>query len=170
MDIYEAIEKRYSCRAYAKKPVEQDKLERIINSGISAPTARNLKDWRFIIVTDPNIKNQLALTAHNKGFVYQAPVVVVGCSNSDHVMTCGQRVGPIDLSIAMEHMAIAATSEGLATCWIGGFFSDKVRQVLGIPDWIEIVELMTIGYAADEKIVKEIEPVENFVCYEKWRF
>ncbi|MCD4831100.1 MAG: nitroreductase family protein [Anaerohalosphaeraceae bacterium] len=170
MDIYEAIRHRYSCRAYANTPIEKEKLDRILTSAAAAPSAKNLRDWRFVVVTDTKIKEQLKVAANNQSFIAQAPVVIVGCSNSDYVMRCGHGISLIDLSIAMEHIALTATAEGLATCWIGSFYPEKVRAVLGIPETIEVVELMTIGTPTDEEKHKALEPLENVVCYDKWKF
>jgi nitroreductase len=84
-------------------------------------------------------------------------------------MRCGQKISVIDVAIAMEHIALAATAEGLATCWIGSFFPEKVRKVLDIPEKIEIIELMPIGYPADKEIHRPRENIEKIVCYEKWQ-
>ena len=137
MDFFEAVRKRYSCRAYQDRPVEADKLNRVLDAARLAPSAKNLQDWRFVVVTDPSARKQMQVAANNQPFVGQAPVVIAACSNSAYRMTCQQPIGPIDISIALEHIALAATSLGLATCWVGSFFPDKVRQVLGIPGDIE---------------------------------
>ena len=76
----------------------------------------------------------------------------------------------IDVSIALEHIALQATELGLGTCWIGSFDTDKVRSILGIPDEVQIIELMTVGYSADKWKQPNREPIEKIVCYEKWEF
>ena len=79
----------------------------------------------------------------------RAPVVVAGVGlTPDRVMRCDIPGDPVDLAIAMEHLALAATAEGLGTCWIGAFDQDQVREVLGIPESAKVVELMTLGYPA----------------------
>jgi nitroreductase len=85
-------------------------------------------------------------------------------------MRCGQAVGPIDVAIALEHIALQATELGLATCWIGSFEVEKVRTILGIPDDIAIIELMALGYPADEQKEAKREAIEKIVCYDKWQF
>ena len=85
-------------------------------------------------------------------------------------MRCGQKIAPIDLAIAMEHIALAATAEGLATCWIGSFFPGKIHTLLDIPEKIEIIELMAIGYPADKEVRRPRENIKTIVCYEKWQF
>ena len=170
MDVYESIKRRYSCRSYQDRAIEGEKLGRIMDSAVAAPTAKNLRDWRFIVVTDEKIKSALMAASNNQPFVEKCAAVIVGCSNNDYVMRCGQAIGSIDISIAMEHIALTATAEGLASCWIGSFYPEKVAAALGIPEEIEIVELMTLGYAADEESHRPIGPKENYICYQKWQF
>lgn len=170
MDIYEAFKSRYSCRNYADTPIEAEKLERVLTVATLAPTAKNLRDWRFVVVTEAHLRERLKAAANDQAFFTQAGAVIVGCSNDDSVMTCGHPVSLIDVSIAMEHIALAATAEGLATCWIGSFYPEKVRAVLGIPENIEVVELMTIGVPADKQPKRQSEPLKNVVSYEKWNF
>jgi nitroreductase len=122
------------------------------------------------VVTETETRKKLAAAANNQAFVGTAAAVIAGCSTSDHVMRCGQGIAAIDVSIAMEHIALQATELGLATCWIGSFFPDKVRAVLGIDPNVAIIELMTIGYPADKQPTPKRMPVDNIVCYEKWRF
>jgi nitroreductase len=170
MTVIEAIRNRYSCRSYRDKPVEKEKLDNILEAVRLAPSAKNLQDWRLVVVTDKQTRHKLAEAANNQAFVAQAPAVIAACSNSNHVMRCGQAVGPIDVAIALEHICLEATELGLATCWVGSFYPDKVRAVLGIPQDVAVIELMALGYPADEKKQTSREPVESIVCYEKWRF
>ncbi len=170
MDVFEAISKRYSCRAYEDRSIEQTKLARVLEAARFAPSAKNFQDWRFVVVTDADTKTKLAEAACGQHFVAGAGAVVVACSNNDHVMTCGQAIGPIDVAIALEHIALQAVAEGLATCWIGAFQTNKVRDILGIPADIAVIELMTIGYPADRQRSPRREPIEKIACYEKWQF
>jgi len=170
MDVFEAISKRYSCRAYEDRPIEQEKLARVLEAARLAPSAKNFQDWRFVVVTDADTKAKLAEAANNQKFVGTAAAVIVACSNNDHVMTCGQAIGPIDVAIALEHIVLQAVAEGLATCWIGAFQTNKVRDILGIPADIAVIELMPIGYPADSQRSPRREPIEKIVCYEKWQF
>jgi len=170
MTLIEAIKKRYSCRAYLDRAIERDKLAEILEAARLAPSARNFQDWRFVIVKKPETKSKLAQAANNQKFLETAGAIIVACSGSDYIMRCGQAIGPIDISIALEHIALQATYLGLATCWIGSFYPEKVRAVLSIPDDVAVVELMALGYPADKATEPKREPLENIVCYEKWQF
>ncbi|UCG46842.1 MAG: nitroreductase family protein [Phycisphaerales bacterium] len=170
MTVIEAIRKRYSCRAYQDRPVEQDTLDSIFEGVRLAPSAKNLQDWRFVVVRDSEKKRRLAQAANNQMFIEKAGVIIVACSNSREVMRCGQAVGPIDVAIALEHVCLQAAELGLATCWIGSFYPEKVRPILGIPDDITIVELMALGYPADSRKEPKREPIEKILSHERWQF
>jgi nitroreductase len=170
MTVLDAIRKRYSCRAYQDKPIEREKLEQILEAARLAPSAKNLQDWRFVAVTDKETKRKIAQAANNQTFLQNAGAIIVACSISNEVMRCGQAVGPIDVAIALEHIALQAAELGLATCWIGSFYPEKVRPIVGIPQDIAIIELMAVGYPADSKKEPNRQAIEKVVCYEKWRF
>jgi nitroreductase len=170
MDVTEAIRRRYSCRRYQDKPIEPDKLEAVLEAARLAPSAKNLQDWRFVVATEKTTRRKLAAAANNQTFLEDAAVIVVACTVSDHVMRCGQAIGPIDVAIALEHMCLQATELGLATCWIGSFYPDKVRPIIGIPEGITIIELLAIGYPADAPREPRREDLDQIACFETWRF
>jgi nitroreductase len=169
MNVLEAVSKRYSCRSYLDKPIEKAKLAQIFEAARLAPSAKNLQDWRFVVVTDKDKRTQVAHAAYEQMFLAQAGAIVVACSNNDYVMRCGQPIAPIDVAIALEHIALEAVEEGLATCWIGSFDPDKIRQILGIPPNIAIIELMGLGYPADSPRKPNRQPIESIVCYNRWQ-
>jgi nitroreductase len=170
MAVLEAIRKRYSCRAYQDKAIEQEKLNIVLEAARLAPSAKNLQDWRFVVVTDKEKKHKLVEATNNQTFIENAGAIIVACSVSSEVMRCGQAVGPIDVAIALEHICLQAAPLGLATCWIGSFYPDKVRPIVGIPQNVAIIELMALGYPADKQKEPKREPMEKIVCYENWRF
>ena len=170
MELLEIIRKRYSCRAYQDRAVEPAKLDKLFESARLAPSAKNMQDWRFIAVTDKKIKAQLAATTNKPEVFEKAGLIITACSNSDYVMKCGQSIAPIDVAIALEHICLQATELGLGSCWLGSFDTEKVRIVLGIPKNIAIIELMAIGYSADEPKQQDRQRLENMLCYEKWHF
>ncbi len=170
MGLMELIKKRYSCRAYEDKAIEEEKLAQLVEAARLAPSAKNLQDWRFVVVRQEDIRRQVAECTNQSDAFGRAGVIIAACSNSDHIMRCGQAVGPIDVSIALEHICLMATELGLGTCWIGAFDAEKVRQILGIPKEVAIIELMAVGYPVNGKCATEREPIERVVCYDKWQF
>ena len=171
MDIMEAIKRRCSVRSYQDRAVEEEKIEKILEAARLAPSASNRQEWRFIVVQDKNNRERLMKAAKNQAFVGQAPVVIACCAQTDsHVMTCGQLCYPIDVAIAIEHMALKATEEGLGTCWVGAFYEDQAKEILGIPKNIRVVELLTLGYPTSaSQTSKNRLRLEEIVMYERWR-
>jgi nitroreductase len=150
MNLFEAIAVRRSVRAYRDKSVEREKLESIFAAVRLAPSARNAQEWRFVLVTDPLLRAEVA-SSGGPPFLKNCPVIVVACALTDkRVMRCGEPAYPIDLAIAIDHLTLAAAAMGLGTCWIGSFDPEPVRTALGIPEGVVIVELVALGYPADE--------------------
>jgi len=170
MNIIDAITTRKSVRAYLDKSVEDEKLNSILEAGRLAPSAANLQEWRFVVVRDSDKRKKLVEAAKGQSFVGEAPVVLVACAETDnHVMTCGQLCYPIDVAIALDHITLAAVELGLGTCWIGKFNEKKVKEILGIPEEIRVVELMPLGYPSDPSPVEKSRlPLEKIVKYEHW--
>lgn len=170
MDVYEAIRLRKSVRAFSPRPVEQEKLDRILSAVRLAPSARNQQEWRFVAVTGPVMRGRIAREAAGQPFLAEAPVVLACCAETDgRLMRCGQPCYPIDVAIAMDHLSLAAAAEGLGTCWIGSFDEGIVKSLLGIPEAVRVVELMPLGYPADPAPVeKKRLPVSGFLHVERW--
>ena len=170
MDIYEAIRIRKSVRSFLDRDIEEDKLQRILEAVRLAPSAKNKQEWRFVVVKDRHKREQLARAAHDQTFVGEAPVVIACCAETDkHVMRCGLECYPIDVAIAIDHLTLAAVTEGLGTCWIGSFESERVKQILGIPRQIVVVELLPLGYPQDTAIKEKSRlKLSETVHYEKW--
>ena len=169
MDVFEAIKSRRSIRVFEKNEVKEEKLARVLEAGRLAPSARNMQEWRFVVVRNKALRGKLAEAAQNQYFVAQAPVVIVGCGTiTDYVMSCGQLSYPIDVAIAMTQMTLQAVEEGLGTCWVGAFDEAAVKEVLDIPPAIRVVELMPLGYPADQPKPKQRLALDEIVFPEKW--
>jgi nitroreductase len=170
MDLYEAIKSRYSVRSYLNKPVEQEKLDRILDAARLAPSGSNRQPWKFVLVRDAETRKKLVHACSNQEFVSQAPVVIAAVGlMPDRIMSCGVPGDPVDVAIALEHVALAATAEGLGTCWIGSFHQDQIRALLGIPANAKVIEMMTLGYPADLPQPKTRKPMKQLVCYDQWQ-
>ena len=169
MQLMEAIKRRRSVRSYQDRAVEEEKLLRVLEAGRLAPSARNMQDLKFVVVRDQDLRRKLAEAARNQEFVGQAPVLIAACGTSDYVMTCGQLTYPIDVSIAVDHMTLAAVEEGLGTCWIGAFYEDTVKEILQIPQSIRVVALLPLGYpAAEQAKPTPRKSLKEIVAYDKW--
>lgn len=171
MNIMEAIKARCSVRGYQDRPVEKEKLDKVLEAARLAPSANNLQEWRFIVVQDRDTRQRLMKAAKNQSFVGEAPVVIACCAKTDnHIMTCGQLCYPIDVAIAIEHMALKAVEEGLGTCWVGAFYEAQVKEILGIPLDVRVVQLLPLGYPVKPSPDhKDRLSVEEIVMHERWR-
>lgn len=169
MDVSEAIRKRRSIRKYQARKVENDKIERVLEAGRLAPSAKNLQEWRFIVVRDDGRRRRLAEAAKGQTFVGEAPVVIAACATmTDYVMTCGQLTYPINLAIAVEHMVLQAVAEGLGTCWIGAFYEEEVKKILNIPPEVRVVALLPLGYPDESPHPRPRKEIGEIVAFESW--
>ncbi len=169
MTVLEAIKARRSVRKYLDKPIPQEVLNRILEAARLAPSASNRQDWKFIVVQDPELKQKVAVAARNQMFIAEADVIIAGVSlNPDRLMSCEVPAYAVDLGIAMEHIALAAVAEGLGTCWIGAFNQKEVKELLQVPAEYKVVELMPIGYPADQPRVKVRKTLDEIVSYDRF--
>ena len=147
MEFYEVISKRRSIRAYKKDPVEDSKLSRILNAARLAPTAANRQPYSLIVVKDEETKLKLK-DAYSQEWFFTAPVIVCACALPDDAWKRNDGKGyvDVDVAIAMDHLILAASAEGLGTCWIAAFKPEVVREALNIPDNMEPLVLTPLGY------------------------
>lgn len=170
MNILEEIVNRRSVRKYSSKPIETEKIERILVAARLAPTARNQQDWKLVLVKNTDIKDKLVdMASPHQQFLKLAPVIIAACAlNPTYVMRCGHPAYLIDLAIVLEHVALQAVREGLGTCWIGSFYEEKAKAVLGIPREIRIVELMSLGYPEQVPAPMIRKSLSDLVSWDSW--
>ena len=150
MDMLELSKHRYSCRKLSDKPVEQEKLDRIIATAIAAPTAKNLQPYKLWLFKSEEAMEKLKETTH---FTFGAKVVIaVGAKPSDaFVRPFDQKnYGEIDGAIVATHIMLAIEAEGLNTTWVGYFDAPKLQQLFPQMADYEMIALFPIGYAADD--------------------
>ncbi|MBN2104961.1 nitroreductase family protein [bacterium] len=169
MELFEAIRTRQSVRKYADRPVEEEKLNRILEAARLSPSAKNRQARKFIVIRDAERRQKMIEAARGQQFVGSAPVIIACCGlDPDYHMTCGQPADTIDLAIAIDHMTLAATALGLGSCWIGAFYQDQVKQLLGIPEKVQVVELLLLGYASESEFRTSRKGLQEIVAYERW--
>jgi nitroreductase len=156
MEFMEAIRKRVSIRKYMTDPVPDKLLNQVLEAARLAPSADNSQPWHFIVVKNPRTKKLLDISE----WAQQAPVVIVGCTETSN---------PTDIAIAFEHLVLAATSFGLATCWIGRWGADeKIKQALGIPMNVRVLAVTPLGYPAESHAPESRKPLSEIVHREKF--
>jgi len=150
--FYDLACKRYSVRHYLNRPVEEEKLRYILETGRIALSAANFQPWHIIVVRDEITRKALG-TTYNRPWFLQAPVILVICGdhNTSWKRPDGKDHSDIDVSILVDHMTLAATEQGLGTCWVCNFDMQKCREILGLQKGIEPVVLLPLGYPDESK-------------------
>lgn len=167
MSFLELTKQRHSVRNYKDKPVEREKLLQVLEAARNAPSACNFQPWHFIVLTEEKIKNKVAET-YPRDWFKQAPVVIVACG--DHSVSWKRADGKdhcdVDLGIAIEHMTLAAAELGLGTCWVCAFDAKRCHEILELPDHLEVIALLPLGYPAEETIPeKKRKTLEEIVTW-----
>ncbi len=165
MSLLDLILTRRSIRRYESKDLPEEVMRQIFEAGRQAPSSGNMQAIRFVVVKTADKKNELSagIFAH---FVRDAPVVIVGCSNKEYVLT--EKWAAADAVIAMENMVIAAWSLGVGSCWIGSFNEENVKRLLKIPDEWTVVALLTFGYPAEKPESRTKKSLEELFGFEQF--
>ena len=165
MDVNEAIEKRRSVRAFQEKEVPERFLDLLLKAAISAPSEGNLQPWRFYVIRNERIRQELARAAHNQMFVAEPPVLIVVCIDLDATAPYGKRGRELysiqSTAAAIEHILLTAVSLNLGTCWVGAFEEDGVSAVLNLKSSLRPVALIPVGYPAESPLRRGRRPVDD---------
>jgi len=167
VDILNLLKSRRSVRIYKDLPVPKDLLLQILEAGRWAPTGANLQPWHFIIVTAQETRKRIGEVAKfffiKSSHVERAPVVLVlGFDKRKG------KYGRYDVTLAGGNMITMATSIGLGTCWIGAFDEQRVKEILHIPEHIEVIGLITLGYPEEKPEPPPRLELEKIVHWESW--
>ncbi|MEN6356785.1 MAG: nitroreductase family protein [Armatimonadota bacterium] len=165
MEFSELIVKRYSVRMYRPEPVEDDKLQKVLDAARLAPSACNIQPFKLIVVKTRGRENELRRIYKADWFVH-APLIICGCTVPSQAWVRkydNKNHADIDLAIAMDHLILAATDLGLGTCPIAAFDPDAAREVLNIPDNLVPVIFTPLGYPADAPREKQRKTLEELV-------
>ncbi|MGB9454500.1 MAG: nitroreductase family protein [Bryobacteraceae bacterium] len=167
-EFFDVVRRRRSIRAFARRQVEKEKLQRILEAANAAPSAGNLQAYEIYAVLNDRRRLTLALAARDQLFVASAPVALVFCAHPAlSVERYGKRAERLyslqDATIACTSAMLAATAQGLATVWVGAFDDDEVRRILGAPRGIMPVAILPVGYAAEKPKAPERRSLDDLV-------
>jgi len=159
MDVFKAIRWRRSVRKFSSQKIEREKILQILEAARLAPSSSNRQTWHFVFIDDKSIIEQIPKqvaigTKMIVPWIKDAPLVVAGCYTKAATHYMAQLFGHenhlVDVSIAMTHIALAATALGIGTCFVGWFNETKLKKLLRIPGMYKIAVLLALGYPADE--------------------
>lgn len=173
MDFLSLAKKRYTVRSYTSKKVEQEKLETILEAAHVAPTGGNCQPQRLIVVQSDEGLSKIAKATS----IYNAPLAIIVCSDKNVAWTRpfdGKQLTDIDASIVTDHMMMQATELGLGSVWVCYFKPDVLRKEFSIPDDLEPINILVMGYAntkgepvlSPDRHSKMRKPLSSTVSYE----
>jgi len=178
MPLLDLMKHRKSVRDFLDRPVEREKITMCLEAARVAPSACNSQPWRFVVVDEPSLKNQLCKVAFSgiysiNSFCKMAPAIVVVISEKSRFiarvggMFRGTKYYLIDIGIACEHFVLQAEDLGLGTCWIGWFNEKRVKSVLNIPPHKKIDVLIALGYYDRKKLKSghDREPADKIASF-----
>jgi len=170
MEYSKLIAERYSVRAYRPDPVENEKLQAVLEAARLAPTAANRQPFQLIVMHTAGREEEIARIYRRPWFV-QAPLVIAVCAISSQAWVRESdrfNARLIDAAIVADHLILAAADLGLGTCWVAAFNVDVARNVLRLPEEAEPVIFTPLGYPADQPSPKTRKPLADLVRYEHW--
>lgn len=170
MEFLDLAKKRYSVRSYQDKEVEEEKLVKILEAGKVAPTGANFQPHRLLVIRKKEGLEKLSKAAN----IFDAPLAIVVCGDHDEAWKRpydGKNILDIDISIVTDHMMLEATDLGLGTIWICYFRPDVIKKEFNLPNNLEPVNILGIGYidgeiASPDRHNKMRKPLKDIVTYE----
>jgi nitroreductase len=169
--FYDLTSARYSCRSFSTAPVDEDLITAVLETAQLAPSACNRQPWTFVVIRDEAMRHRL-LAKSREAFL-DAPVLIVALGHHDVAWvrpSDGKDHTDIDVAIAVEHICLAATTLDLATCWVCSFDVPGTREALNLPDHVEPVALIPLGYpSADSTTPSKVrKPLDEIVKWDKY--
>lgn len=184
MELFEAIRTRRSIRKYLDKPIEEEKLQAVLEAVRQAPSWANMQCCRMVVVKDREVKRQLSDLSYVESFfapkgyksnpskkaLADAPVVIVLCADPAHSGTLwGQNYYLVDCGIAAQNMMLAARGQGLGSVFVGVYDEERIKNLLNIPAAVRVVGLFPLGYPAEEKGAgPSRKPLQEICFVEQW--
>lgn len=177
MNFNELIQKRQSDRKYSDKPVEREKIISCLEAARLAPSACNSQPWKFVVVDDEILSNEMSIYASSlgmNGFASQVPVFIAVVLEKMNItakigsLLKNKDYSMIDLGIAVEHLALQATELGLGTCIMGWFDEKKVASLLKVPKGKRVPLIIALGYPEGETRKKVRKPLSEISSWNQY--
>ena len=173
MNFIELATQRSSVRDYQPRGVEREKLLQVLEASRIAPSAANFQPWQFMVITEPELLH-LIYPLYQREWLTTAPVIIMALGDHDkgwHRGKDDKDFTEIDVAIAIDHLTLAATELGLGSCWICNFDAENCRKLFNLPDNLEPIALISIGYpAAKPAKAKQRKDIEQIVQWNRLDF
>lgn len=173
MDVQEAIQSRRSVKKYLDRPVPNDILGGLVEAGSLAPSSGNKQNWKFIVVTKADTRDQIAKHCDEQYWMTRAPAHIVICSNDAEISkfygTRGVKMySTMNCSAAAENILLMAHSLGLGGCWVSEFDDEELANDLGLSAGARVQAVITIGYPTKELRKKTLKPLKSIMFLESY--
>jgi nitroreductase len=173
MDAIECLKTRRSVRRFKDQPIPFELIGNILDAARLAPSAGNIQEWNFILITDYKVREQISMAACMQTWMNDAPVHIVVCSNPGkserYYGDKGEKVYCLqNAAAAIENMLLAAHAQGLGACWVGACEEDQVKRAVGAPENIRVLGIVPIGYPGEQPQMPEKYPLTDVVFIDKW--
>ena len=169
MQILDEIKNWVTIKKYLAKSIEPDVVDRILEAGVRAPSAKNRQPWRFIACTEQQVKSKITDAAYGQDHVASAPVIIAACTtNTEYKMPNGQNSYPIDISMAVAFMMIQARAEKLGACVVTTYDEAEIKDILSVPYSMRVVMLLLLGYPDENPILTKRKLKSRVIAHEHW--
>ena len=165
MEFFDVLKNRKSVREYSEKTVEKVLLEKIVDAGRLAATARNEQPWKFIVTSDKEILEKICSMCPNGPFIKDAPhLIAVFSKDTKYYLE--------DCSAATQNILLTIEALGLGGCWVAGDKKDyieDIRKIFNVSDGYKLVSMISVGYPKKPQNPKAKKTIEEVLCWEKWK-
>ena len=169
MQVIDEIKNWVTIKKYTNEAIASDVLERILEAGIRAPSAKNRQPWRFIACTKDSIRARIQNASFGQEHVGLAPVIIAACTtNTEYKMPNGQNAYPIDISMAVSFMMIQARAEKLGACVVTTYNEAEIKDILTVPYSMRVVMLLLIGHPDEDPILTKRKLKNRVVSHNHW--
>jgi len=172
MEVKKCIKERRSIRHFLNKKVEFELITEILEAGIWAPSSGNIQNWNFIVINSKEKKEKIAKACYGKPFIARAPYVIIVLAETKRAEKLygkfGKRFAIQNISACIENMLLRTHELGLASCWIGKFEEEEIKNILNVPESIEIHAILPIGYAGEKVPAPPRKKLKTKVFFNKW--
>ena len=171
MNFLQLAKNRFSVRKYKPNPVQEEDLLYVLEAGRIAPSAVNYQPWHFLVIKEKENLQKVHTLYHREWF-REAPVVIIILADHNQSWKRADEKdhADIDAAIAADHMTLAATDKGLGTCWVCNFDKQKTIDMLNLPEHLEPVVFLPLGYPDQETDINRHEtkrkPLKEIVSWE----
>jgi len=169
MQVIDEIKDWVTIKKYTDEKINAETLERILDAGIRAPSAKNRQPWRFIACTENLVRKKIMDAAYGQEHVGSAPVIIAACTtNTEYKMPNGQDSYPIDIAMAVSFMMIQARAEKLGTCIVTTYNEADIKDILSVPYSMRVVMLLLIGHPDENPILTKRKLKSRVISHEHW--